>query len=395
MQAYRQSATLLLLCLTLVSCSREMSREERSYEVASGRLLSVNVKGDYVAGNALTDSNYLAVTTTVFPPGNYTLWTDTLDGYWFRVSGYISSSGTSNFHVPGYGAIKRDTSASFILHFDTSQLGFSVILSSAIYGFDAPVGSCPVMQVFGPYKQNIALTTADYVRIPIVVTSPGKYNIRTTAVDYMSFSDSGTLSHTGRDTLTLHGVGMPSNTGAYPVPVTVGGNTCNFNIIVNPQIDTTMYWQFTVEGVVHRGYIPDSLFIDGTPKTITSINIQGKVLPDSTNSQYVMPFELEFGRIQHDITTGTYTPSALPYNDFFAVFDQSHATTATTYTATSYLPGFSVQLLEIDTSSGLVRGTFSGPVHKTADANPFFPQENNTPIVYITDGFFQGYLKKQ
>ncbi|QES90560.1 hypothetical protein [Rhizosphaericola mali] len=386
--------TFIFLCLIFCSCARELSLETNNNK-ASGYLTSVNVHGDYTLGTNLTDSNYLTVSAMFNSPGNYNIGTDTVYGYWFAASGYISHTGISDFHIPSFGTFLKDANADFIIHFDTSILPFSITPLSAAYVFDAPSGNCPTMEVFGTYKQGVSLATSDSVRIPIIVTRTGKYTIQTSTVNNIQFHDSGSFVHLGKDTLTLYGSGTPATIGTYNIPISVSSTACDISIPVVPKIDMTMYWYFTAEGVVHNGYIPDSLVIGGTANDIEMIGISGKVLPDSTNSEYVYPFTLGFGRIKSDIIPGTYIPSALPYSDFFALFSQSHATTSTTYTATVYLPGFSIQLLEIDKSSGFVRGTFSGPVHKTADANPFFPQEDNSPVVNITEGYFQGYLKKK
>ena len=103
----------LVLLFVFLSCQKE-----RSFEIGapgSGTLLDASgdcspkiVGGTYVAGRALTDSNYIDVGVYVIKKGSYTISAPVQNGFSFRGTGtYANDSIVWEFnYAPGVGLIR-------------------------------------------------------------------------------------------------------------------------------------------------------------------------------------------------------------------------------------------------------------------------------------------------
>src|ERR1700759_1016500 len=66
----------------------------------SGDCLPKTVSGAYVVGTSLTAANnYIDVVVNVTTPGNYIVYTDTVDGMLFRGSGIFSTAGLDTVRI--------------------------------------------------------------------------------------------------------------------------------------------------------------------------------------------------------------------------------------------------------------------------------------------------------
>ena len=100
---------------------------------------------------------------------------------------------------------------------------------SSSYVFAGAPSDCQAPVVAGIYSVGTAMTSANTVKLSVIVTGQGSYNISTTAANGVYFTAAGTFTGTGAQTITLTGHGTPVRTGVYSfVPST--NNTCNFNI---------------------------------------------------------------------------------------------------------------------------------------------------------------------
>ena len=101
-------AFLLVLGLTLYySCSKELSFESSSnpsvgtlQSNVSGDCFPKSVAGVFEEAKALVlDSNYILIEVNVTTIGSYTIFTDTVNGYFFKATGVFTATGTDRKSV--------------------------------------------------------------------------------------------------------------------------------------------------------------------------------------------------------------------------------------------------------------------------------------------------------
>jgi len=115
----------------LVSCSKESSFEkgkiaQGSLQGAGGDCLTKNVVGTYAAGKSLMDSNYIEVDVDVTETGRFTIYSDTVNGYFFRGTGNFSAPGTYTVRIKGSGNPDAEGTDDFLMFFDSSFCNVSV-----------------------------------------------------------------------------------------------------------------------------------------------------------------------------------------------------------------------------------------------------------------------------
>ena len=85
---------LFLVGLLVFSCQREINFD---VDASSGQLLCLpEVSGTYVKENDLTADNYVNIQVRVLKAGNYTVSTDTKNGFSFLGEGKFSDTGFVN-----------------------------------------------------------------------------------------------------------------------------------------------------------------------------------------------------------------------------------------------------------------------------------------------------------
>jgi len=236
------SVSLLLL---IVSCQKEESFEQGkaskgSLQSSAGDCLSKNVSGTYTATKSLTDSNYIDVTIDVTETGHYTVYTDTVNGYFFSGSGTFTAIGSNVVRMKGIGTPGSAGTNDFTVFFDSSfcSVGITVLASTggsggtAVYTLQGNGGDCMNATPAGTFTQGVALTSANKITIQVSVTNVGTWNITTPSVTGFSFSGSGTFTATGVQSITLTASGTPTASGTQVFPVTVGTSSCSFSIPV-------------------------------------------------------------------------------------------------------------------------------------------------------------------
>ena len=142
MSKYFNKISFLFLGITLfiVACTKESSYESGLgiYSTAAGTLKdslgncqNITINGTYLVDTVMTDSNYVVVTANITTPGNYKIYTDTVNGFWFRDSAYILGTGTQTFKLKGYGKPILPLTSNFTVYFNTSYCLFSVPLGTS------------------------------------------------------------------------------------------------------------------------------------------------------------------------------------------------------------------------------------------------------------------------
>lgn len=139
----------------LAACVKETSYESGanlfgpsggSLKDSLGDCKGIVVKGKYSADSVLTDSNFILIQVTITSPGNYSIYSDTANGFWFRDSGY-SVAGNQTLKIRGYGKPILPLNTDFDITYNNSVCSFTVSLitppSANIYRdyFPTTVGS--------------------------------------------------------------------------------------------------------------------------------------------------------------------------------------------------------------------------------------------------------------
>src|SRR5258706_2940795 len=85
----------------------------------TGNCLPKTVAGAYVAGTALAGTaNYIEVQVNVTQTGSYTVYTDTVNGIYFRTSGVFTTTGLATVQLKGIGTPSVAGIDNFIVKYD-------------------------------------------------------------------------------------------------------------------------------------------------------------------------------------------------------------------------------------------------------------------------------------
>jgi len=123
----------LFLTVSFFSCSKEYSSETGAFTTAKGTLhdnsgscYPSSVVGNYYSGITLKDSNYVELQVNVTTAGNYTIATDTVNGFFFKDAGIFSSTGLQTIKLKGSGKPLLNQNTDFLVIFDSTICTFTV-----------------------------------------------------------------------------------------------------------------------------------------------------------------------------------------------------------------------------------------------------------------------------
>lgn len=256
--------TLLFLLISVftlfIACQKEVSFTSGDgksggslQDDANGECLPKTVTGDYKAGTALAAAaNYIEVQVNVTKTGTYTVYTDTINGIYFRAIGSFTAAGLNTIKLPGTGTPVADGSFDFTVTYDTTECVVPVTVLpaggtppvAAVYTLDGSPGTCMDYTLQGTYTKDVPADASDKVIIKVVVTTPGTYSITTTLNNGLTFTGSGTLA-AGSQTITLTANGTPSTAGTTNIAVTAGATSCSFPVVVAAAPSTDDYFPRT------------------------------------------------------------------------------------------------------------------------------------------------------
>ena len=128
-----------LLSFIVISCQKETSFEIGKAALGSllssaGECLPKTVGGTFKAGQALGDTNYIDVTINITQIGNFTVSSDTVNGYSFKVTGNTSSTGDITVRLKGTGTPVNAGVNNFTIRFDQSTCIVPVSVASSTTG---------------------------------------------------------------------------------------------------------------------------------------------------------------------------------------------------------------------------------------------------------------------
>lgn len=374
--------------LFMLSCAKEYSYEGgRAFTPATGTLQdsagnckTILISGSYEANAPLNNNNYITVQVNVSAAGSYIIYTDTINGFYFRASGIAANSGLQNLTLNAFGKPVLPVENDFIIHFNQSVCSFTIMSGSAIFNVS---GNCDATIVNGAYTTSIKLDASDTVNILVDVATPGVFNIQTPQVNGMTFSANGSFSTAGKQQITLIGSGVPTSEGITTIPVQIGSAVCSFQVNVKDSItNDKLYWQYSVAGIVHKGTLDSAIL--GVDKNMlypanTIYKLEAYGGPDGIPGAAIT-FQIDLYRINHVLSVGSYIPAILGSRDFVGYV--GHFDNTGNLSASDSLPAFTILVTNFDVTSKLVQGTFSGPVIDE------FGQMHT-----MTDGSFRTYLK--
>ncbi len=98
------SLTSIIFLFLIVSCQKEKSFEQGKASKGSlqgnfGDCLAKTINGTYTATKSLADTNSIDVDVDVTQTGRYTIYTDTVNAYFFQAAGTFSSIGSNTVHL--------------------------------------------------------------------------------------------------------------------------------------------------------------------------------------------------------------------------------------------------------------------------------------------------------
>ncbi|HZI53782.1 MAG TPA: hypothetical protein VFD56_08775 [Chitinophagaceae bacterium] len=291
----------LLLCLLstlifIVACQKEKSFESGTAPSAgllqtdaSGDCLPKTVGGVFEEGKVLVaDSNFIDVQVNVTKAGSYTIYTDTVNGFYFRATGTFSSTGTKTVKLNGNGTPVNDGISNFTVTYTTSQCVVPVNVLPAGSGSIAAdftlAGAPDICMNFvlaGTYTVNTAMTPANTVTINVNVTTIGTYSISTPVSNGISFSGSGNLPNLGAQTIVLTAAGTPVAAGATNFQVAAGPSVCSFTVDVTGGTTVSTYFPLTAGSNWSYEFdqdADDSVFLRAKSGTVTLGGNQYNVL---------------------------------------------------------------------------------------------------------------------
>jgi len=121
------------LLFIFLACSKEQSFETGFSDPATGTLKdtlgdcdSMTVNGVYTENQPLTASNTVKVTLNITKSGTYKVFTDTVNGFSFRDSGFFAAAGTYQITLKGNGKPIAPATSNFTVTFGSSFCNFSI-----------------------------------------------------------------------------------------------------------------------------------------------------------------------------------------------------------------------------------------------------------------------------
>ena len=156
MKAQKPLLWLALLSTFVMACKKEHSYEKGITNPSSGSLQSGTtgdclgsiVGGFYKVDTTLTDSNYVDVKVDVTKVGDFTISTDTINGFYFHSAGSFAATGENTVRLRGTGTPQTVGTNIFTVTYDSTQCTFSVITlaggsgGTAVYSLQGSPNNC-------------------------------------------------------------------------------------------------------------------------------------------------------------------------------------------------------------------------------------------------------------
>ena len=187
--------------------------------------LPSNVSGVFIAGSKLNTLNYLEVTINVKKPGNYSITTQSKNGYYFSSTGIFKDSGLNTIKLMGIGTPIAAGVNTFAVSFGGTTCTISVTVAPVIiptaYSFD-----CSGTKLNGNFFADSAVNNSNNISIAVNVSSVGSYSLATDSMNGIIFRSSGTFTSKGNQSITLTAYGKPTVVGTFSYTIAKDTITC-------------------------------------------------------------------------------------------------------------------------------------------------------------------------
>lgn len=202
--------------------------------------------GTYSAGTDIKTLNMVTLGVIVDFPGDYTITTDSVNGFYFSATGHFSMTGTQTVVLQASGRPENPGLFVFNVKADSSQCSFSIPVQSpeplATYVLQSGVGAsgliCSPQSIEGIYTAGVVLNSSNTITIKPYVTVSGNYTISTKKINGIFFSASGNFPAPGEYSVILKGNGTPLASGSFTFtpliigPAPIGGSACDVSLTV-------------------------------------------------------------------------------------------------------------------------------------------------------------------
>ena len=130
---------LLIITVLMASCEKEFSLENGGFSmIARGTLLDslgnckqISVNGNYKVDVTLTTTNFIQANVNFITTGKYIIESDTVNGIWFRDSGFVLNTGALKVKIKGFGKPLLPKTSVFTLKFNDTYCTFPVTTSGS------------------------------------------------------------------------------------------------------------------------------------------------------------------------------------------------------------------------------------------------------------------------
>jgi hypothetical protein len=274
--------TLLAVVLYFGSCQKELSVETGSIPSVgslqsdvSGDCLPKTVAGIYEAGKALNGTtDYIEVQVDVTTTGSYTIYTDTVNGIWFRAVGVFTATGLNTVKLKGSGNSANAGVNVYLINYGNTDCSVAITTlpagaaNPAVLTLSGAPNACMVSNTAGSYIVGVPLDISNTVTIEVNVTSLGTYTVTTPVSNGIIFSGTGVVQQ-GIQNITLNGTGTPIVAGPTNVVVTIGTSTCTFAVTVTGTAPVTNNDHFPLTANSWWSYDdPDGVRVSGDSLTV-------------------------------------------------------------------------------------------------------------------------------
>ena len=239
-------AFISMITFGLFSCSKEYSVENLSINTpalgtlptdSTGLCNNAYVNGYYYVGNSLSNANYALVYVNVATIGEYNISTNTMNGMYFKDSGYFNNMGIQQIELKGYGIPLVPDTTLFTFSFGNSTCNFVVnnitdTSDNAYFKLVNSKGVCSNIAVSGTYTAGTATNNSNYIIAQVNVINTGNYTISTDTKDGFSYTSTGVFSQTGIQSISIPAVGTPLTKGTNTFSLISNSGACTFPVTI-------------------------------------------------------------------------------------------------------------------------------------------------------------------
>ncbi|CAN5586438.1 hypothetical protein BH10BAC3_BH10BAC3_23020 [soil metagenome] len=245
-----KTSLLYILLITAVlyagfSCQKELSGDPVGNAVGildtdiDGGCLPMGIYGPYITNGNFSDLNYIEAPVTITKPGAFVIYTDTINGFYFKANGSFSTTGSYKIKLNATGKPMTAGQFDFSIFFGTTTCRTTVTVRSdtstngpAEFTFAGAPGKCSLAILSGDFIKGKLFDNSSTVTVKINVTRTGTYTLSTTSINGYRFTGYGTINAIGPQTITLIASGTPIHSGKDNFSFNSNIPSCSFRVEV-------------------------------------------------------------------------------------------------------------------------------------------------------------------